>query len=227
MPLSFYDLETFYDIPCGQFVSDTLKPFIHTEHNTLSIGYTAPFELKNELCASPFVDHDTDIIVDLTALPFDKKSIEHIVMMHALEFSPDPQKTLHEVSRILQPNATITIVTPNTGGTWAGNDQSPFGYGIAFSMETLFDMASKARLRIHEQHGALYLPPRATYGFFANAIEKIGETILPFGYGLHILTLEKTTYAPADPPNGLKIRDFLPGFAKPSVSMEIKEHKAS
>jgi len=46
---------------------------------------------------------------------FGENSFDGITMIHVIEYLPDPQNTIRECCRILKPEGTLVVITPNSG----------------------------------------------------------------------------------------------------------------
>jgi SAM-dependent methyltransferase len=52
------------------------------------------------------------------ALPFDERSLDLVVLPHALELARDPHQTLAEVERVLMPEGRVVILGFNAASLW-------------------------------------------------------------------------------------------------------------
>ena len=55
----------------------------------------------------------TTVVADMRALPFEDGSFSSIVAAHSLEHVPDPERTMAEAARVLEPEGVAVFVTPN------------------------------------------------------------------------------------------------------------------
>jgi len=53
------------------------------------------------------------VVADMRELPFEDESFSSIVSVHSLEHVPDPERTIAEAARILDPEGIAAFVTPN------------------------------------------------------------------------------------------------------------------
>ncbi|MDD2547610.1 MAG: methyltransferase domain-containing protein, partial [Burkholderiaceae bacterium] len=58
------------------------------------------------------------LLAESVALPFADRSLDLLVLPHALEFSPDPHATLREVERVLVPEGRVVISGLNPLSLW-------------------------------------------------------------------------------------------------------------
>ena len=55
---------------------------------------------------------------DWDALPFERRSMDLVVLFHALDFGKDPGGVLREVSEILAPEGYLVVLGLNPFGIW-------------------------------------------------------------------------------------------------------------
>ena len=60
----------------------------------------------------------TQVCSDWDALPFERRSIDLVVLFHALDFGKDPGGVLREVSEILAPEGHLVVLGLNPFGIW-------------------------------------------------------------------------------------------------------------
>lgn len=53
------------------------------------------------------------VVADMRELPFEDGSFASVVCSHAIEHVPDPERLLAEVARVLAPDGTAVLTTPN------------------------------------------------------------------------------------------------------------------
>lgn len=92
-------------------------------------------------------------------LPFSDQSMDAVLLAHVLEFTPQCESMLREITRVLKPNGKLLILAPNALGTWARINTTPFACGNAFMPFLMQPMLSEHSLKIRSIHTALYFPP--------------------------------------------------------------------
>ena len=71
-------------------------------------------------------------LVEEDDLPLTDAAVDRVLLVHALENSPDPAGLLREVWRVLAGGGLLAVV-PNRRGLWARMDTTPFGHGRPYS----------------------------------------------------------------------------------------------
>lgn len=134
-------------------------------------------------------------------LPIENASIDRILLIHHLEFSNDMHKAMREIWRVLKPNGRLMVIVPNRMGVWARADWSPFGHGRPFTHMQLSQCLRDSLFQPKASRTALFVPPLPDSPVImksANIIERMGQSILPFVAGVHIIEASKQVYARAD-----------------------------
>lgn len=176
--LSFID--DFYSRPLGQRSGRLLGDLIHDlldntrGQNILCCGYGYPFlellagRTRSRLAFMPAAmgvrrwpasAPNCAALVDLCRLPLPDSSFDAVLVIHGLEFSPDPEKFLGEIWRVLVPSGRAVVVVPNRRGLWSHSDHTPFGYGQPFTRRQLARVVAGAGFRLRNSASALYCPP--------------------------------------------------------------------
>lgn len=109
-----------------------------------------PVEGPNATCLCP---------VDRIALP--DASVNKLLLVHALEFAPDPQALLKEAWRVLVPGGELILCVPNRRGFWARSPHNPFGDGTPYAGRQLFSLAQDACFAPDKPVYCLFYPPSA------------------------------------------------------------------
>ncbi|MCB1971860.1 MAG: methyltransferase domain-containing protein [Geminicoccaceae bacterium] len=130
-------------------------------------------------------------------LPFADCSFECVLMTHALECSPHPNRLMREVWRILADGGRLIVVVPNRSGLWCWSEQTPFGYGQPFTKGQLERTLRNHLFSIGGQRTALIMPPfrRSLARRLTIPVERIGVRYLPQLAGVLIIDAQKQIYA--------------------------------
>src|SRR5580704_10287964 len=129
-------------------------------------------------------------------LPLPDAAVDRILLVHALETSPDAAALLREVWRVLAAGGRILAVAPNRRGLWARMDTTPFGHGRPYSRSQITALLRETWFTPTSWGEALYVPPIARGWFLRSAVawERTGSTIsAPFA-GVHIVEATKQVY---------------------------------
>src|SRR5918998_1616421 len=61
-------------------------------------------------------------LVEEDALPLSDGTVDLLLLVHALEMSPQPGRLMGEARRVLAPAGRLLVVAPNRQGAWARFD---------------------------------------------------------------------------------------------------------
>lgn len=217
MFLDVVDLRNFYAQPLGIMTRRLLGRAIRarfdnvTGMRVLGLGYPTPylgvFREEAERCLAvmpaaqgvvrwPSAAPTLATLADETVLPFPTSSMDRVVIVHALEMTPNAAEMLREVWRVLAPGGRLLAVVPNRRGVWARLDTTPFGNGRPFSRGQVVSLLREALFTPVGWDEALYAPPSRWFLNTAVAWERIGARLsLPFS-GVLVVEATKQLYRP-------------------------------
>lgn len=217
MFLDVVDLRNFYAQPLGIMTRRLLGRAIRarfdnvTGMRVLGLGYPTPylgvFREEAERCLAvmpaaqgvvrwPSAAPTLATLADETLLPFPTSSMDRVVIVHALEMTPNAAEMLREVWRVLAPGGRLLAVVPNRRGVWARLDTTPFGNGRPFSRGQVVSLLREALFTPVGWDEALYAPPSRWFLNTAVAWERIGARLsLPFS-GVLVVEATKQLYRP-------------------------------
>jgi SAM-dependent methyltransferase len=131
-------------------------------------------------------------------LPLPDRSIDRVLLAHALEGSDHPRRLLREVWRVLADDGRLVVLVPNRHGLWSLSERTPFGHGRPYSRlqleralrDSLFEPGAAGR--------AVYMPPSGRRFFLRLAVplERAGLRLLPHLAGVLLLEAGKRVAAP-------------------------------
>ena len=177
----------------------------------LGIGYATPylglFRGEAERCLAlmpapqgvvrwPSTRPALAALVEEDELPLTDAAVDRVLLVHALEMSPDPVELLREVWRVLAGGGRLLAVVPNRRGLWARMDTTPFGHGRPYSRSQITQLLRETWFTPTGWDEALYIPPipRGWFLRSAPAWERVGATLwAPFN-GVHIVEATKQIY---------------------------------
>jgi SAM-dependent methyltransferase len=148
-------------------------------------------------------------LVDECDLPLLESVADHVVVVHGLELSEDPQAMLHEIWRVMAPQGKLYLVVPNRRGLWSASDASPFGNGQPFSRSQLAGLLKEARFTAGWWKEALVLPPVVSPWLLktASVCEMVGTRLVGRFSGVIIVEAMKQVYAFS---SGKRTRRLMP-----------------
>jgi SAM-dependent methyltransferase len=83
-------------------------------------------------------------LVEEDELPLTDSAVDRVLLVHALEMSPNPPDLLREIWRVLAPGGRLLAVVPNRRGLWARMDTTPFGQGRPYSRSQITQLLREA-----------------------------------------------------------------------------------
>lgn len=228
MRSSVHDLKSFYNTKMGRVVRRILKARIREIWNNtrtmrvVGVGYASPYlrdfleEAERVFAIMPAAqgahhwpqdDKNLVCLAEESELPLEASSVDRIVLVHNLEFSEFPQAHLAEIWRILKPSGRVLVIVPCRSGFWARADWSPLGQGKPYSAEQLNQQMRDAMFLFERAEHALFMPPIkfAPLLRLSHWIERIGQKVLPFMGGVHMMEFSKQLYAGANSGGGSKV----------------------
>ncbi len=211
------DLRNFYAQHLGvvarRFVGRGIRARWKDTHalRVLGVGYATPylglFREEAERCLAlmpaqqgvvrwPSTRPALAALVEEDELPLTDSAVDRILLVHALEMSPDPAELLREAWRVLAAGGRLLAVVPNRRGLWARMDTTPFGQGRPYSRTQITQLLRDTWFTPTGWGEALYVPPIARNWFLRSAVawERTGATLsAPFA-GVHIVEATKQVY---------------------------------
>jgi Methylase involved in ubiquinone/menaquinone biosynthesis len=180
--------------------------------SVLGVGYTLPFlgvfrgEAQRILAAMPAgqgVQHwPTDgrnlaVLVNETSLPLPDRSVDRVLLVHALECAEQSRDVMRELWRILADGGRMIVVAPNRRGVWARFERTPFGHGRPYSQSQLSSDLREAMFNPYNASTALFVPPVQSRMLLsaAPAWEEIGQRWFPTFAGVVVFEATKQIYA--------------------------------
>lgn len=208
----------FYQSRTGQIVKDELAPLVqqkNTYNGTPHLFIGAPFALiQNEAPENiylmdrnigatifPSQNKNKVALIDLEQIPLDDQSISQITIVHCLEYASSPLKFMRELWRILAPEGTLRIISPNRRSIWSHLDMSPFGHGNPYSMSQLSTLAKESQFDIIKKERGLFTPPYQAWvpQLITQSQGYLIKNFAPKLSGIIVMDLKKRVYCKALP----------------------------
>lgn len=196
--------------------------------DVLGLGYATPFlggfrERARRTVAAmpaqqgveiwPTATRNLATLVDEEALPFQNALFDRILVIHAIEESPDPASLLQEVWRVLAPSGRVIIAVVARDGLWANAESTPFGHGRPYSRRQLAALLREAELEPAGYTRALYAPPVSWMAGSAETFEQAGSRLWPRFSGVLLMEAVKQTYALKARPQRVRVRSARPALS--------------
>jgi SAM-dependent methyltransferase len=174
------DLEEFYGSTLGQTTARLLRarlrevwPSVRGE-NVLGLGYATPLlrpfveEAQRVLAFMPAPQGVTRwpregrnlaTLVDEMDLPLPDRSVDRVLLVHAVECTEQLRPMLREIWRVMADGGRLIVVAPTRAGFWSQVDRSPFYQGHPYSTGQLAALLRANMFAPLRQTRALYMPP--------------------------------------------------------------------
>jgi SAM-dependent methyltransferase len=147
-------------------------------------------------------------------LPLPDRSVDRVLLVHAVECSPNPARLLREVWRVLADGGRLIAVVPNRRGLWCLSEGTPFGHGQPYSAGQLGRRLDGHLFERRAERGALYLPPTRSRLLLRLAVpvERLGLSLAPNLAGVVLVEAEKRIYVGSPLPVGERARAGARGY---------------
>ncbi|MFO1127963.1 MAG: methyltransferase domain-containing protein [Rhodospirillales bacterium] len=182
--------------------------------SVLGFGYATPFlgvfrgEADRVIAAMPsaqgVVHWPADapgltVLVEEAALPLADRSVERILVVHAVECAEQSRRMMRELWRVLADGGRMIVVAPNRRGLWARFERTPFGHGRPFSRSQLSRQLKEGMFTPFQSTSALFVPPVRSRMLLsaAPAWENIGLRWFPSFAGVVVFEATKQIYGAA------------------------------
>ncbi|MEZ5932355.1 MAG: methyltransferase type 11 [Alphaproteobacteria bacterium] len=224
-----FELHDFYGSRQGQLVRRLLNREIRAHWpdlkglNVLGLGHATPFmgplALEAERCA--VVMPEAEGVMrwpkkrpNLTALgqendlPIADRSMDRVLIVHALEASEHAGRLLRDVWRILADDGEIIVVVPNRRGLWCLSERTPFGQGRPYSSTQLKQLLRGHLFAPQKTGFALFVPPFRSRLLLKTAVawERVGLRFAQHFAGALVMRAQKQIYAATLDPAEAKVK---------------------
>ena len=180
--------------------------------NLLGVGYATPFlePFRDEaarvlalmpagqgVAPWPSEGAGSTALADETDLPFADRSMNRLLVVHALECAEPPRTLMRELWRVLADDGHMLVVVPNRRGLWAQLERTPFGHGRPYSPGQLSHELRQSMFMPAQSDAALFVPPTHSQMVLsaAAACERIGHSWCPRFAGVVLFEATKQIYA--------------------------------
>lgn len=145
-------------------------------------------------------------------LPLPDRSIDRVLLVHALESTEHVRTTLREIWRVLADGGKLLVITPNRRGLWAQFDRTPFGQGRPYTQKQLHQLLRDTMFTPQGNGTALFVPPfRSRFVLRSSpAWENLGQRWFPTFAGVVMVEASKQIYGGSRVKAASKARRYLP-----------------
>ena len=212
------DLNEFYRSTLGQMTVRLLRarlrevwPNVRGE-TVLGLGYATPFlrpfieEAQRTMAFMPAQQGVTrwpregrnlTTLVDEMDLPLPDRSVDRVLLIHAVECTEQVRPMLREIWRVMADGGRLIVVAPTRAGLWSQIDRSPFYQGHPYSPGQLAALLRANMFAPLQQTRALFMPPTRSRLMMrmAPAVERFGQRWLGRFAGVSVIESGKQLYA--------------------------------
>ncbi len=158
-------------------------------------------------------------------LPIASDSVDAVLLVHTLDFLPDPHQILREVDRILIPGGRLMVTGFNPWSLWGlrrlmGRTSPPWS-GRFISQHRVIDWLSLLGFEIEKTTPLMFRPPLRQRGLMERLkfLESAGERWWPALGGVYVVKAVKlvSTITPVKPVWKFKRRILAGGAIEPSA----------
>lgn len=164
-----------------------------------------------------------------SAMPFDAKSVNLLVLPHVLEFSADPHQVLREAERVLVPEGHLVLICFNPTSLWGIHrsiariikKESPAPWrGQFFGLSRVKEWLSVLGFEVISGSSVCFVPPVKSTNVRARLefLDKAGARWWPMWAAVFILVVRKTEIGHTPLVVGWTRRKRIaPGLAEPAT----------
>ena len=238
------DLNEFYSTTLGQMTVRLLRarlrevwPNVRGD-TVLGLGYATPFlrpfreEAARTLAFMPAQQGvvrwpreggNLTSLVDENDLPLPDRSVDRVLLVHAVECTEQVRPMLREIWRVMADGGRLVVVAPTRAGLWSQLDRSPFYQGHPYSAGQVASLLRANMFAPMRQSRALYMPPTHSRLALrmAPAVERFGQRWLGRFAGVSVIEAGKQLYA------GIAERSATPQLAVARRKLRVASSRDS
>ncbi|MGE5548331.1 MAG: class I SAM-dependent methyltransferase [Solirubrobacterales bacterium] len=212
------DLRDFYDTSLGQVARRMIRRQMRAMWpdvkgmRVLGLGFATPYlrtftaEAERVVAVMPASQGvlpwppegpGLTALADETDLPLPDRSMDRILLVHAVESTEQVRGMMREIWRVLADGGRLAIVAPNRRGIWARLERTPFGNGRPYTPGQLARLLRDNMFTPVSTTGALFVPPTTSRMILrsAPAFEELGRRWFETFAGVVIVEATKQIYA--------------------------------
>jgi len=227
------DLRDFYQSGLGQLARRMIGKQIHAMwpdmrgQAVMGLGFATPYlrALQHDaervvavmpagsgVLAWPPGERSLVCLAEEDELPLPDRSIDRMLLVHALESTEHVRSTLREIWRVLADGGKLLIVAPNRRGIWARLDRTPFGSGRPYTPSQLHRLLRDTMFTPVNTSTALFMPPFQSRFVLRAAPfwENLGRRWFPTFAGVVLVEASKQIYGGSRVEAKVKARRYVP-----------------
>lgn len=154
-----------------------------------------PVRHKTLVSHRPDASARSIIVAEAQQLPVMADSVDAVILVHTLDFSPDPHQVLREVERVLIPEGRVIVIGFNPFSLWGlwrlfGRWRGSIPWcGHFLSYPRLNDWLTLLGFGIERMDVMEFRPPTRSGQF--DAIERVGRRVWPMLAGVYVVRAVK------------------------------------
>lgn len=135
-------------------------------------------------------------LADETELPLPDRSIDRLLLVHAVESTEQVRAMMREAWRVLADGGRLLVVAPNRRGLWSHVERTPFGNGRPYTPAQLSRMLRDNMFAPDRAEVALFVPPSRSRMVLKSAPvwEKVGRKAFRTFAGVVVVEATKQIY---------------------------------
>ncbi len=211
------DLRDFYESSSGQMAKRLIRIKVRglwpdvSGQRLLGLGFAIPYlrpflgeaerviaimPASQGVLAWPPEGPNLTALAEETDLPLPDRSIDRILLVHAVESTEQTRSMLREIWRVLTDGGRLIVVVPNRRSIWAGLERTPFGNGRPFTHSQLNRLLRENLFAPLQKTEALIMPPTNSRPLLrlAPTFERTSRLFKTFA-GVNIVEASKQIYA--------------------------------
>jgi len=227
------DLRDFYQSDLGQVARRMIRRQIRVLWpdlkglSVLGLGFATPYlrTLQEDaervvavmpagsgVLAWPAGERSLVCLAEEDELPLPDRSVDRVLLVHALESTEHVRSTLREIWRVLADGGKLLVITPNRRGIWAQLDRTPFGQGRPYTPKQLHRLLRDTMFTPEGTGTALFVPPFRSRFVLRSALawENLGQRWFPTFAGVVMVQASKQIYGGSRVEVASRARRYLP-----------------
>ena len=136
------------------YATPFLRPFIEEAERTMAF-----MPAQQGVTRWPREGRNLTALVDEIDLPLPDRSVDRVLLIHAVECTEQVRPLLREIWRVMADGGRLITVAPTRAGLWSQIDRSPFYQGHPYSPGQLAALLRANMFAPMRQTRALFMPP--------------------------------------------------------------------